>query len=217
MAHYVTLLKYRIFFIFSDDCSFVEEISLDFEQTADDLLLYCCSKLGDHFDARNCCFKTIGEDSYIFGKHKLVDFAYLHEHICINSLPNLILTCVNAVEVEKVANGVYVLLDRDMQLFNSSDLGPNISELTHKPGLHQNGGHSPRHHSVLFSGETEKPFTIFIESLNLLRHAENNVSYEIQLGLFHGSKRLCPTITKYIKGPSRNNHIANFSEQMVGN
>ena len=53
-------------------CDGRKEVDVHFDQTADGLVLDLGAKLG--FNPARCCFKAVGEDSYLLGLHKLIEF-----------------------------------------------------------------------------------------------------------------------------------------------
>ena len=193
----------------------MQQIDVDINQTADNLLAYLCSHSND-FNVKDCCFKTLNEDSYIFGRRKLVEFAYIHEKICSNSVPNLVLVRVNSVEVEKVGDSVYVMLDKDMQSCSNSDPTTPSQDSVETP---TNLDFFRQNSLVTFAAEIKQQFAVFVEYVNLALYLSNAqvsvspASIGIQLGLFHGVKRLCPTVTQFLKVSSQNGTI--FSVQKV--
>ena len=217
--------------LFSDDCSIVKQIEVRLNQTAESVLAHACKEFDDDddYNVKDCCFKTLYEDSYIFGSRQLVEFAYIHDHICSNSIPNLVLVRVNSVEVEKVGDSVYVMLDKDMQMCNTSETTP--------PSISRSGSESStiartasessttlelfrQTSSFIHAGELKQPFAVLVECLNLTPYLSGSQvsnspgSIGIQIGLFHGAKRLCPTITQFLKTPLNNNGTI-FSVQKV--
>ena len=200
----------------------MKEVEVRHNQTAENVLMHVCNMFED-YNVKDCCFKTLNEDSYIFGSRKLVEFAYIHDHICSNSVPTLVLVRVNSVEVEKVGDSVYVMLDKDMQLCNTSETPIEISSSPSESSILE--GRSKvdlfrQNSTLIHAGEVNQPFTVFLEYLNLTPYLSSSKesfspgTIGIQIGLFHGAKRLCPTITQFFKATS-NNNATEFTVQKV--
>ena len=164
-------------------------------------------------DAKDCCLKTLNEDSYIFGSRKLVEFAYIHDHICSSVAPALILTRVNSVEVEKVGDSVYVMLDKDMKLSHTETAETSMIQAANtSPEIPTNLDLYRQSSTAIFAGDVNQPFSVFVEDLNLTTYLSQFSklspppnSIGIQIGLFHGAKRICQTITQYQKLALNNN------------
>ena len=82
---------------------------------------------------------------------------------------------------------------------------------------------SPSHFAVTLSTSIEKPFKIFIETINFASEVRDLSSLKLgfQIGLFHGGKPLEPLKTIFLKGPPENgtllvNHLVEF-EILVAN
>jgi hypothetical protein len=130
---------------------------------------------------------------------------------------------VNSVEVEKVGDSVYVMLDKDMQLCNTSETSTEISSSPSESSSLEDRSKLDlfrQNSSVIHAGEVNQPFAVFLEYLNLtpyLSASKESISpgtIGIQIGLFHGAKRLCPTITQFFKATS-NNNATEFTVQKV--
>ena len=177
------------------------------------MLKQVCKDFEDS-DVKDCCFKTLNEDSYIFGSRKLVEFAYVHDHICSSVVPTLILVKVNSVEVEKVGDSVYVMLDKDMKLCQTAEPSM-IPPTSTSPEISTSLEFYRQNSSAIYASDINQPFSVFVEDLNLTPYLSQLTKLSqpsncigIQLGLFHGAKRLCPTITQYQKLPLNTNSYA---------
>ena len=172
--------------------------------------------------------KTLNEDSYIFGTRKLVEFAYIHDHLSSSATPALILVKMNSdlleKVVEKVGDSVYVMLDKDMKLSHAETAETSmIPAASTSPDISTNLDFYRQNSSAIYARDINQPFSVFVEDLNLTPYlsqlpkvsAPQNV-IGLQLGLFHGAKRLCPTITlcPTINLPSNSNAFV-FSIEKV--
>ena len=179
-------------------------------------------------DVDDCCLKTLNEDSYIFGTRKLVEFAYIHDYISSSATPALILVKVNSdlleKVVEKVGDSVYVMLDKDMKLSRAETAETSmIPAASTSPDISTNLDFYRQNSSATYARDINQPFSVFVEDLNLTSYLSQLPKVSgpqnvigLQLGLFHGAKRLCPTITlsPTIKLPSNNNTFV-FSIEKV--
>ena len=126
--------------------------------------------------------------------------------------------------VEKVGDSVYVMLDKDMKLSHAETAETSmIPSTSTSPEVSTSLDFYRQHSSGIYTGDISKPFSVFIEDLNLTPYLSLQPKISsppncigLQLGLFHGSKRLCPTISlcPAIKLPSNNNSYV-FSIEKV--
>ena len=141
-----------------------------------------------------------------------MEFAFIHEHISSNSIPSLLLVRVNSVEVEEVGDSVYVMLDKDMELCaNPAEKQLSRSSTTISESSAVNVDlFRPSISNVVHAAEVHHPFSVHVEYVNLAPYLSASQvpispgSIGIQLGLFHGAKRLCSTLTQFLKPPSTN-------------
>ena len=223
MILFFELFNFLYIYQQQDACNVAKQIVVDIHITAETLLQNVCGIFeDDDYNPRDSCFQTIGEDSYIFGSRKLVEFAFIHEHISSNSTPSLLLVRVNSVEVEEVGDSVYVMLDKDMELCaNPAEKQLSRSSTTISESSPLNVDLlRPSISNVVHAAEVHHPFSVYVEYVNLTPYLSGSQvpispgSIGIQLGLFHGAKRLCSTLTQFLKPPSTNSGWI-FSAQKV--
>ena len=173
-----------------------EKIRVELDQTADDLILELGAQLS--FNPSRCCFKAVGEESYLLGRHKLVQFEFVYENLRTGRVPDLLIVREDAVDVESVGESIYLELERDVLSKPSK-----VRSQTQLPAAVTV--------PVVYSTDVAQPFCVFVESLKLssdfLSVSPDGASslpptsvIGVRLGLYHGTQRLCPTVVHYVKG-----------------
>ena len=128
--------------------------------------------------------------------------------------------------VEKVGDSVYVMLDKDMKLSHAETAETSmIPAASTSPDISSNLDFYRQNSSAIYARDINQPFSVFVEDLNLTPYLSQLPKVSgpqnvigLQLGLFHGAKRLCPTITlcPTINLPSNSNAFV-FSIEKVSN
>lgn len=144
-----------------------------------------------------CCIKTVGEASFLLGNHKLSDYAFIQE----KQVPKLVILAWDSIDVDMANDAIYVSLEKDVlkDVPPSPSAPPSPKSLPRKTSLtslslSNLAATSPFQFSMTYSSSLEKPFKISIESINY--GTEFSFSkHELQIGLFHGGKLLCPMKT----------------------
>lgn len=183
-----------------------QETHVPADISAEDLVM----KLGKKYNyddaySATCCIKTIGEESYLLGGHRLIDYAYIYD----SPLPKLVVMNVDSIEIEKASDKVYISLENDVLDTGLSSSSPMQSKDSKKCSLTPMSistwaAISP-FQSTLASTNVERKFAVKIDSIRL--PVECSGLLGIQLGLFHGGRPLCAKQCHFAKGPADENGL----------
>ena len=124
----------------------------------------------------------------------------------------------DSIEVEVANDAIYIHIDKDAhnQINENSPTTPlspsappspsSIAKSLHRKmsltsqSLNNLAATSPSHFAVTLSTSIEKPFKIFIETINFASEVRDLLSLKLgfQIGLFHGGKPLEPLKTIFL-------------------
>ena len=189
------------------------ETEIDANLSAEELILKLGHEYGfDEEYCQQCCIKTIGEASILLGnQHKLSDYAFVRDNV----QPPLAIVELDSVEVDMANEAIYISLEKEAALKNSGQwmtrspsAPPSPKSLPRKTSLTSLMSLSSSnafHFSLVFSSAIDKPLKIFVETINFSTSLGNNynstfVKHDLQIGLFHGGRTLCPLKVLTLKG-----------------
>ena len=185
------------------------ETEIDAHLTAQELVLQLGQKYGfDEEYCQQCCIKTIGEASILLGNDRpLSDYAFIQENV----EPALVIVELDSVEVDMANEAIYISLEKEALKTSANQWNarspsapPSPKSLPRKTSLTSLMSWSnPNafHFSLVFSNAIDKPLRIFVETINFSTGANfANANHDLQIGLFHGGRPLCPLKNLSLKG-----------------
>ena len=207
-----------------------EETSVPAAATPDDVLALLGAKYGFPQElVERSVLKVCGEDSYLFGsEHRMIDFEFVRERVLVDAIPCLVVVNSEGVEIEQAEDEVYHSLNLEISdskltksLASASEaLSPPIQPVSRHPSLTAMSFNTlglPLN-STIQSTSLEKNFLIEIKSVGLSEYGQVGSvrSLGLQMGLFHGSKLLCPILNHNFKSSQdENGNIA--LEKVINN
>ena len=184
----------KIFHISIEWNNIQERFRVGYGETADELVARLGENLG--FNPSKCCFKAMGEDSYIIGPERVINFEFVYENLRAGLVPSLAIVREDSVDVESVGENVYLLLEKDVSRRPSTRASESLASLS----LGQ---------PVVYSTDIPDDFSVLVESIKLspdslgssgtLSTPQSSAGLGIRLGLYHGAKLLCPTVVHMMK------------------
>ena len=183
------------------------ETEIEGNLTAEEFVDKLNKKYGfDEDYGAQCCIKTIGEASILLGHHKLSEYAFIQEQ----KKPALVIVELDSVEVELANDAIYINLEKEALKTNghwtkSPSAPPSPKSLPRKTSLTSMSlsNSNAFQFSMVFSNFIDKPLKIFVETINFSTHDIVNVTsakHDLQIGLFHGGRPLCPLSILPLKG-----------------
>ncbi|XP_059078692.1 phosphatidylinositol 4,5-bisphosphate 3-kinase catalytic subunit beta isoform-like isoform X2 [Tigriopus californicus] len=194
-SHCYQRLKVRLLW-HSDE---INEISPNVEPK--DLILELANKFHHTEDEVQRSFlKVVGEDSYLIGQHRMIDFEYIREQISLQKLAKLVVVDVKEIDIVQANDQFYKSLEKG-GITLKTEVNQPLSRNTSLTAQSFNLMGLPLH-STIDSTSVENKFAVMIKSLEYPKEYLANGSFRclcLQMGIYHGSKPLCSHVTHTIR------------------
>jgi uncharacterized ubiquitin-like protein YukD len=105
-----------------DETDAKEEIEISADSTPVEVLKELASRR--ERDSEGCFLKVIGQDSFLVGDYRLIDFEYVRERIMLKRVPQLIVVNEDSINIEKANETVYHNIERSISHQMSSEEEP---------------------------------------------------------------------------------------------